>query len=616
MRGRLFALMLLAAAPIAVLMLANALHSYRAAEAAFRLELALERDALLQHHRAALETTAAVLSAAAAALPPSPWDDPTCADLLARVQASAPEGYSTLLVADAGGRVQCSPHSAREPHPTLADRPWFAELRHAAGSRVPRFVAAIDTLTPATPAAVVVARALLAPPRLTANAGIGFAGPGAAATEEGFAGAVIAALSPARFAPASGPATDGRPPPALWLIGDGGQMVLPLTPLAEAIGDPPPLPAIAATAGLVEFEAGARAATRQSPLLFATAPLGPGLSLLLGRPSAPALEQARQEAVLRLLELAALLGFCLGAVALGARYAVVRPLYRLHDAAARWRGSEGAPFDPGDLSGVPEEVRELAEALQAAADRLAARERELHAALEGREVLTAEVHHRVKNNLQVVSSLLNLQAQRIQEPGARVEFEAARDRVQALATLHRHLYLDQDHETIDLAAFIAELGGQLFRAAGERPGERIALAAEAPSLRISSDQAVPLALIITEAVSSALKFAFPTGRSGRIEIRVEASDGGEGARSARLSIRDDGVGWHAPASAATTAGRPDAGLGGQLLRALARQLGGALTLEEGRSGTSLRLDFPLRPPLPRPPPSLRRSAPPAPSAGA
>ena len=128
----------------------------------------------------------------------------------------------------------------------------------------------------------------------------------------------------------------------------------------------------------------------------------------------------------------------------------------------------------------------------------------------------------MKNNLQIVASLLNLQASRIRVPEARAEFASARDRVRALATLHRHLYAHGEVHTINMPDFLTELCGQLFQAMGEIEGHRIRLTIEASPLQMSSDQAVPLSLIVTEAVSNALKYAFPQGRTGHVLLRLTA----------------------------------------------------------------------------------------------
>jgi two-component sensor histidine kinase len=195
--------------------------------------------------------------------------------------------------------------------------------------------------------------------------------------------------------------------------------------------------------------------------------------------------------------------------------------------------------------------------------------------MEQQDLLMREIHHRVKNNLQIVASLLNLQASRIRGPEARAEFASARDRVRALATLHRHLYAQGEVHTINMPVFLTELCGQLFQAMGEIEGKRITLTIEASPLQMSSDQAVPLSLIVTEAVSNALKYAFPGGRTGRVRVSLHA-DGD----MAELVVEDDGVGIPAGRSESETG--PRDGIGITLIRGFARQLAGDLTVEEDR----------------------------------
>ncbi|NGM19997.1 sensor histidine kinase [Roseomonas stagni] len=371
------------------------------------------------------------------------------------------------------------------------------------------------------------------------------------------------------------------PPPGLsaWIVDEDGRAwaVAPDGPAAPQAWRPE-------TGTATDDEGGA--------LLLAEAPITDTVSLLVAQPAAEAQDAALLSALQRLGEILALLALSIGAVMLGSGYAVTRPLVQLRRIVTQWR-QRGGTLEAPDRRGMPDEIRDLAESFVAGAEALAARETDLKAARERAEILASEVHHRVKNNLQIVSSLLALQAQRVTDPAARTEFEAARDRIGAIATLHRHMYTHHDPEAIDLGAFIEELGVQLFAAVGDRPGRRIQLDVSAPALRISSDQAVPLALIITEAVSAALKQGFPPSRGGRITIRVEADD-----RRANLAISDDGV-----------TPRSDDQLRAMLLRGLARQLGGELKRQEA----GLTLDFPLRSPLPRPPPSVR--PPPAPERG-
>ncbi|HEX4262455.1 MAG TPA: sensor histidine kinase [Acetobacteraceae bacterium] len=285
----------------------------------------------------------------------------------------------------------------------------------------------------------------------------------------------------------------------------------------------------------------------------------------------------------RIVEVGAMLlaGLVIGA--LGAAQAVVAPLARLGRALGRWRA--GGPFDAGQVAALPREIRVLATALESATAAIAEREQQLRVATDQQELLIQEIHHRVKNNLQIVASLLNLQANRIRQPAARAEFQSARDRVRALATLHRHLYTQSELHAINMKGFLEELCGQLFQAMGEQRGRRITLDIAAPALRLSSDQAVPLALIVTEAVSNALKYAFPDGRSGHVSVRLTAA-----TDMAELLIRDDGVGI--PAGSAETETGPRDGLGLQLIRGFARQLGATLQVSED-GGTTYLVRLPL-----------------------
>jgi two-component sensor histidine kinase len=191
----------------------------------------------------------------------------------------------------------------------------------------------------------------------------------------------------------------------------------------------------------------------------------------------------------------------------------------------------------------------------------------------------------VKNNLQIVASLLNLQASRIRVPEARAEFASARDRVRALATLHRHLYAQGEVHTINMPVFLTELCGQLFQAMGETEGQRISLNIESAPLQMSSDQAVPLSLIVTEAVSNALKYAFPGGRTGAVTVRLHAD-----SDAAELVVEDNGVGI--PPGRMDSETGPRDGIGIQLIRGFARQLGGELTVEEA-AGTRYTLRIKL-----------------------
>jgi len=259
-------------------------------------------------------------------------------------------------------------------------------------------------------------------------------------------------------------------------------------------------------------------------------------------------------------------------------------LRRLGLAVDVWRSGE--PFDARPFRKAHRDVRRLAASFKRATLALDRHETRLQAAITEQDLLMQEIHHRVKNNLQIVASLLNLQASRIRLPEARAEFQSARDRVRALATLHRHLYAHGEVHTIDMREFLVELCGQLFQAMGETPGKRLQLHIDATELKMSSDQAVPMALIVTESVSNAVKYAFPAGRHGNVWVRL-STDGG----TAELQVRDDGVGIPA-GRVETEAGTRD-GIGLQLIRGFSRQLGATLDVQEG-NGTEYLVRMPLR----------------------
>jgi two-component sensor histidine kinase len=381
----------------------------------------------------------------------------------------------------------------------------------------------------------------------------------------------------------------------LWLVDRSGEPVpLTATP-ASALPDPVLLQSL-----LTRPEPGAvESRTRDGQdAAYAVAPLAPGLRLLLGLPTGAVHRHAEEMLLRRIGELGAFLLACLVVIVVGADLAVARPLRLLAGRVRTWR--PGAPFatsrDAGESqSGDPDEIRRLERAFNDAATAISANQDELRAALRQRDLLMAEIHHRVKNNLQIVASLLNLQAGRLRDPAAKAEFGTARDRVQALATLHRHLYTNRTFEAIALRPFLEELCQQLFSALGEVPGRRIRLVIEAPELEIVTDQAVSLALLVTEAVTNSIKHAFPDGEDGpgggtiTIAVHTEpTAEEGEDGDDVLLAIRDDGQGMQEPEEGG-------GGIGMTLIRGFAQHLGGEIERHPGPGqGTELSLRFPLR----------------------
>jgi two-component sensor histidine kinase len=240
-----------------------------------------------------------------------------------------------------------------------------------------------------------------------------------------------------------------------------------------------------------------------------------------------------------------------------------------------------------ESAGVTLAKAELARANAALEVRVEERTAALSHALAEKDVLLREVHHRVKNNLQIVTSLLAMKARGSDDPALRGAFDDTLRRVLAMSLVHEMLYQHEDSSDIDFGAYLE----RLTRATAESFGvaDRIALRVVAATGRVSLTQAVPLGLVAAEALANACKHGFPEGRRGRVAVTFHAPEAG---RPGVLEVRDDGVGPGAPGPGSP---RPGAGRGAglRLGHAIARQVGGSLTVAPGPEGggTVLRLDF-------------------------
>ena len=244
---------------------------------------------------------------------------------------------------------------------------------------------------------------------------------------------------------------------------------------------------------------------------------------------------------------------------------------------------------PERVRAASAEIRSLGETFSRMADLISAREAELRESLAQKEVLVREIHHRVKNNLQLVMSLLNLHARRIKDPQAELAFAEARGRINALATLHRRLYESEKLEHVDLKWFLEDLCGELRRS-GFSSHRTVDLDVDVPNALISSSTAVPLGLLVTEAITNAYKHAFVGRNEGKISVVANCLQDNQIC----VEVRDNGVGFNV---AAHDYDAP--GLGRSLIEAFARQLRGKLELTSDH-GTTLRVCFALMPPAESP----------------
>ncbi|TXL73320.1 sensor histidine kinase [Vineibacter terrae] len=213
----------------------------------------------------------------------------------------------------------------------------------------------------------------------------------------------------------------------------------------------------------------------------------------------------------------------------------------------------------------------------------------LQADLAQRDALLRELHHRVKNNLQMISSLLSLQAGRIRSPRIRRVFAGAQNRVLTMSLLHRHLYERTNWTQVDFQAFLNDLVRHLSVGDSAPAGPGVRFTVSAPVMAVGPDVAIPVGLIVTEAVSNALAHAFADVAEPRVTIQVIDRDG-----QFELLIEDDGVGI-----ADGDDDLADGGLGFTLLRGLSAQLGGEASVSRrAEGGTSVRVRFPNPVPAP------------------
>lgn len=212
-------------------------------------------------------------------------------------------------------------------------------------------------------------------------------------------------------------------------------------------------------------------------------------------------------------------------------------------------------------------------------DRVAAQEL-IRSSLREKEALLKEIHHRVKNNLQVVSSLLGLQSRGVAEQSTRKMFVESQNRIHSMALLHESLYQSNNLARIDFPEYIRQLAAHLFTSYGVG-ADRIHLRTDLDKLYLNLDAALPCGLIINELISNSLKYAFPDGREGEIQIILRGRPG----EQARLIIADNGVGLRADVDWMTARS-----LGLRLVRTLAEQLGAALDVRS-QAGTKVELTF-------------------------
>ncbi len=233
----------------------------------------------------------------------------------------------------------------------------------------------------------------------------------------------------------------------------------------------------------------------------------------------------------------------------------------------------------GQMRGVIEYVRDITKRKKA--------EDQLQASLREKEVLLREIHHRVKNNMQIISSLLSLQSRHIQDPSVVEIFKESQRRIRSMALIHERLYQSADLSRIEFSQYLDNLANRLFHSY-QVDSDRIRLSLHSEEVFLNINTAIPCGLLVNELISNALKHAFPNGRRGEVAVELRRNESGEFL----LRVSDDGVGFPKDLDFRRTET-----LGMQIVVTLVDQIDG--TIDMGESGMTEFLirfkEIPYRP---------------------
>jgi PAS domain S-box-containing protein len=243
--------------------------------------------------------------------------------------------------------------------------------------------------------------------------------------------------------------------------------------------------------------------------------------------------------------------------------------------------SDGSEF-PVEISLSPIETEEgvlVSAAIRDISDRKLV-ETKLRASLQEKEVLLKEIHHRVKNNLQIVSSMLNLQMDQLSDAKAIELFKESQNRVRSIAQFHEKLYQSRDLGRVEIAEYLKGLANASFATYGVNPDD-IVLSVHTEDIPLGVDAAISCGLLVNELVSNSLKHAFPHHRKGQVEVTLRSA-----GSDVVLEVADNGVGFPAGLDI-----RSPGTLGLKLVAIFTEQVGGTMDLTR-EGGTRFSLRFP------------------------
>ena len=195
-------------------------------------------------------------------------------------------------------------------------------------------------------------------------------------------------------------------------------------------------------------------------------------------------------------------------------------------------------------------------------------------------MLLKEIHHRVKNNLMIISSLLNLQSSYIKDKASQDVFKESQNRAQSMALIHEKLYQSTDLKSIDFGEYISTLATKLFHTYNADP-RLIKLKINAENILLDINTAIPLGLIVNELITNSLKYAFPDGKPGKINVDFHPKD-----LHYEFIVKDNGIGFPEDIDFKKTDS-----LGLLIVNSLTDQIDGEITLDKN-NGTEFKIKFP------------------------
>ncbi|WP_409432259.1 sensor histidine kinase [Litorimonas sp. RW-G-Af-16] len=238
-------------------------------------------------------------------------------------------------------------------------------------------------------------------------------------------------------------------------------------------------------------------------------------------------------------------------------------------------------FSTGDLTtrvglmtDAPSRIQDLGLAFDNMAENISDREMRLLDNLQEKETLLREIHHRVKNNLQIIISLLNMQERKLKDPKSLEAIHETRSRINAISLVHRGLYEGNDLRVIDMPVFLSRLVNEL-QVGLLAKDQNVTVKVDIHPVQLEPDTAIPVALFIVEALTNAMKHGVKSG--GVVDIKLEKSN-----NHMTVSVADDGPGSHKNAVKGT---------GSKLMAGFARQLSGSLAEENTPTGYRVMLTF-------------------------